>query len=37
MLSSIGNKVTSDLEANKTIAEKIIKDCIENDIKILTL
>jgi hypothetical protein len=36
MLSSIGNKVTSDLEANKMLAEKIIKDCIENDIKILT-
>jgi DNA processing protein len=37
MLSSISNKVTiSDLEANKILAEKIIKDCIENDIKILT-
>jgi DNA processing protein len=37
MLSSISNKVTiSDLEANKIIVEKIIKDCLENDIQILT-
>ena len=37
MLSSISNKVTiSDLEANKINVEKIIKDCLENDIQILT-
>ena len=37
MLSSISNKVTiSDLEANKINVEKIINDCLENDIQILT-
>jgi DNA processing protein len=37
MLASITNKVTvSDLEANKINVEKIIKDCIENDIHVLT-
>ncbi len=37
MLASISNKVTiSDLEANKINVEKIIKDCIENDIHVLT-
>ena len=38
MLASISNKVTiSDLEANKINVETIIKDCFENDIRILTL
>jgi DNA processing protein len=37
MLSSISNKVTtSDIEANKINVEKIINDCFENDIQILT-
>lgn len=37
MLSSISNKVTiSDIEANKIYVDKIIKDCIENEIQILT-
>ena len=37
MLSSISNKVTfSDLEANKINVEKIINDCLENNIQILT-
>jgi len=37
MLSSISNKVTtSDIEANKINVEKIINDCLENDIQILT-
>lgn len=37
MLASITNKVTvSNLEANKINVEKIIKDCIENDIHVLT-
>jgi DNA processing protein len=37
MLASITNKVTvSDLEANKINVEKIIKDCTENDIHVLT-
>ena len=38
MLSSISNKVSiSDLEANKINVEKIINDCLENDIQIITL
>lgn len=38
MLASISNKVTiSDLQANKIIVDKIINDCLENDVQILTL
>lgn len=38
MLSSVSNKVSSsDLEANKINVEKIINDCLENDIQIITL
>ena len=37
MLASISNKLTvSDLEANKINVEKIIKECRENDIQIVT-
>ena len=38
MLSSISNKVSiSDLEANKINVGKIINNCLENDIQIITL
>ena len=37
MLTSISNKATfSDLKANKIIVERIVKDCIESNIKIIT-